>query len=638
MKDNEEQNENKTEQKVEKLDNNIKESTDNQKGKLIHSENNKEEIKGNEINSLNEDKMNKKILEYETKIKEMQQLNNNLNIKVSENEKISQTLNKEKINLENINKQLTSNLKTIKEKYEQIKSEKETITSNYKKDINNLKKSLEESINKSRIMNQATKHIFLQYLTNDIYIEPIEKCFNEQDINKYFDNIYKLSEFIRPNIIIDYWKNILTKNKDLVNNIEKYNLDTSLENVVKEYDKIKKLEDVNKKEHSEFIIQLLQEMNDYITNLRKTIMKQSNNIEEIKNQKKTVENNVNNLIKNDNKNKEEIKNYINKLNEVNNKINSLNAEIVKYKKEIEKLSKEKKDLLEEKTKSIQSESSLTEKVSNSIQKCELYKIENFELMNKITTNKAEIEEIKIKNESLKKQIELYKEKTSNMEKMSATLKEQDSQLIIKDNEINKLKKSYEELEEFFENLKQEKENLSQSSQKQINELIEEKKNLEKNLEEKNKQLSTNGDLENGNKDKEINININTKEKYEELTNQVFKLELDNTNLKEQNNKLVKINKDLVAKLQNNNKNYEKVVDKTMISSMLIKYFNPSTPNTIKSSLLETIANFMEFTDEEREQIGLNPKSNNGDKSNGGGNIGDHLSKLGNNLYNFITNS
>ena len=114
--------------------------------------------------------------------------------------------------------------------------------------------------------------------------------------------------------------------------------------------------------------------------------------------------------------------------------------------------------------------------------------------------------------------------------------------------------------------------------------------------------------------------------------------MDNTNLKEQNNKLVKINKDLVGKLQNDNKNYEKVVDKTMISTMLIKYFNPSTPNSIKSSLLETIANFLEYTDEERTQIGLKPKSNNENIINGGGNFGDHLSKLGNNLYNFITNS
>ena len=51
-----------------------------------------------------------------------------------------------------------------------------------------------------------------------------------------------------------------------------------------------------------------------------------------------------------------------------------------------------------------------------------------------------MEEIKLKNENLKKQVKLYKEKTAQMEKMSQTLKEQDSQLIMKENEIKKLKK------------------------------------------------------------------------------------------------------------------------------------------------------------------------------------------------------
>ena len=647
MNENESQNVFQKEEKEEEKENNDNKENINNEEKneeLINKEDKSDNLENKEEKNKDNDNkeiienMNKKIFEYETKIKGLQQLNDSLNIKITESLKNSEIINNEKINLGKINKQLESNIKVLKEKYNQIKSEKETIISQKETEINKLNKSIEEINNKSHIINQASKQIFLQYLTNDIYIEQIEKCFNIQDINKYFDNIYKLSEYIRPNIIIDYWKNILAKNKDLVNNIEKYNLDTSLDKILKGFNNIKKLEEVNKKENQEFIVQLLQEMTDYITNLRKTIMKQSNSIEEIKNQKKVVENNVNNLIKNENKNKEEIKNYINKISELNNKINSLNIEINKYKKEIEKLSKEKKDLLDEKTKSIQSESSLTEKVSNSIQKCELYKIENFELMNKITTNKAELEEIKLKNENLKKQIELYKEKTSNMEKMSETLKEQDSQLIIKDNEINKLKKSYEELEEFFENLKQEKENLSQNSQKQINELLEEKKNLEKILEEQNKKFSEITDLNDGNKNLNEKVNTITKEKYEELNNKIFNLELDNTNLKEQNNKLVKINKDLVTKLQNNNKNYEKVVDKTMISSMLIKYFNPSTPNSIKNSLLETISNFLEFSDEEREQIGLNSKSNYVDNSKGGGNLGDHLSKLGNNLYNFITNS
>ena len=259
-----------------------------------------------------------------------------MNIQISKIKNELLSSNKEKNNLANINKQLELNNKMINEKYEQLNTEKENLNIKYSKEIQNLKSSIDELNNKNRIMNQATKQIFLQYLTNDIYIEKIEKCFNNQDINKYFDNIYSLSEYIRPNLIIDYWKNIITKNKDLVNDIEKYNLDTSLEIKLKQLNKINKLEDVNKKENQEFIVQLLQEMKDYISNLRKTIMKQSNSMEEIKKQKSTIENNVNNLVKNENKNKEEIKNFITKINELNNNITSLNNEIIKYKKEIEK--------------------------------------------------------------------------------------------------------------------------------------------------------------------------------------------------------------------------------------------------------------------------------------------------------------
>ena len=231
-----------------------------------------------------------------------------------------------------------------------------------------------------------------------------------------------------------------------------------------------------------------------------------------------------------------------------------------------------------------------------------------------------------------------------MENINQTLKEQDTQLIIKENEIKKMKKSYEELEDFFESLKQEKENISQNSQKQINDLINDKKNLEKIIEEKTNEINQFKGIENNENEENIN-NINNymsinKEKYEKIQKKLFNLELDNNNLIDQKNKLININKDLVAKLQNENKNYEKVVDKTMISSMLLKYFDPTTPRSIKNSLLETIANFLEYSDKEREQIGLPTKSdnNNDNSKSGGNNFSDKLSQIGNNLYNFITNS
>ena len=145
-----------------------------------------------------------------------------------------------------------------------------------------------------------------------------------------------------------------------------------------------------------------------------------------------------------------------------------------------------------------------------------------------------------------------------MENINLTLKEQDTQLIIKENEIKKMKKSYEELEDFFESLKQEKENINQNCQKQINDLIKEKKNLEKIIAEKANEINQFKGIENNDNLENINniknyISIN-KEKYEQIQKKIFDLELDNNSLKEQKNKLISINKDLVAKLQNENKN------------------------------------------------------------------------------------
>ena len=202
-----------------------------QKENSTNLENNKEIITNNENDKLNEQNMEQKILDYEAKLKEIQDINISLNNKISNNELNLQAIKIEKINLEKRNNELESKIKILKENYEKTNSEKERIILENKSEMKKLQQDLDDMNNNNMIINQATKQIFLQYLTNDIYIEQIEKCFNNQDINKYFDDIYKLSEYIKPNIIIDYWKNILTNNKDLVNNIEKYNLDTSLEKI-----------------------------------------------------------------------------------------------------------------------------------------------------------------------------------------------------------------------------------------------------------------------------------------------------------------------------------------------------------------------------------------------------------------------
>ena len=100
----------------------------NKEDKSDNLENKEEKSKDNDNKEIIEN-MNKKIFEYETKIKGLQQLNDSLNIKITESLKNSEIINNEKINLGKINKQLESNIKVLKEKYNQIKSEKETIIS-----------------------------------------------------------------------------------------------------------------------------------------------------------------------------------------------------------------------------------------------------------------------------------------------------------------------------------------------------------------------------------------------------------------------------------------------------------------------------------------------------------------------------
>lgn len=221
-------------------------------------------------------------LNLQQKEKELEELKS----KEEEKDKSISEIKNEKVQLQKKNLTLQTKISSLQVQVEQLNKNKTENDSKIDSEINSLKTSLEDMKTQNKIMNQAAKQIFMQYLTNDIYIESIENCFNTQDVNKYFENIYNLSAQIKPNIIIDYWKNLLSSNKELVKTIEQYNLDTSLENKINEFSNFKKVEDINKDENQQFIIKLLKEMTEYISNLRKTIMNQSNTFEDLNKQKK----------------------------------------------------------------------------------------------------------------------------------------------------------------------------------------------------------------------------------------------------------------------------------------------------------------------------------------------------------------
>ena len=128
-----------------------------------------------------------------------------------------------------------------------------------------------------------------------------------------------------------------------------------------------------------------------------------------------------------------------------------------------------------------------------------------------------------------------------------------------------------------------------------------------------------------------NINI------DELQTKIAQIEIENKKLKDKNKEIKQYSEEIVKRIKNESKDCEYLIDKRMISSILFKYFVRYTNNSIKYSLLETLANFMNYNNDERYQLGLSNKSNDiqiGSKNNNK----DKLKKIGDELYDFITNS
>ena len=78
---------------------------------------------------------------------------------------------------------------------------------------------------------------------------------------------------------------------------------------------------------------------------------------------------------------------------------------------------------------------------------------------------------------------------------------------------------------------------------------------------------------------------------------------------------------------------EFMIDKRIISSVLVNYFDINASDITKKNLLETLSSIMEYSNEDRQKMGLKPinigESN--QKNNG------TLKSMSEGLYNFILN-
>lgn len=124
------------------------------------------------------------------------------------------------------------------------------------------------------------------------------------------------------------------------------------------------------------------------------------------------------------------------------------------------------------------------------------------------------------------------------------------------------------------------------------------------------------------------------DKIQSLETLIEKTENENIELKKREIDIKKEMDNLIKKVNNDLKDTEFLIDKRVISSVLVNYFDKNTNDKIKENLLETLSKIMEYSNEDRKKMGLKPinipQTNKNEK--------DQFQSVSEGLYNFILNS
>ena len=485
----------------------------------------------------------------------------------------------------------------LKEEYEQLKKDYDEKSEKYNNIINeiNNKNKKEENLSENEYKKNLEEIIdkFRKYIIN-IFGDENNKDINDK-INLMFINPHneefdkKISEYNKnkfENVLIQKY---ISENKEIISNILKENNDINIK-------EINTFEDF----HKIFI--------------------------------KLYESDKNNKIK---------------LNSFNEKINEDKQQIISMKETIEKMQKDYKEI---KDKEITIKESFSQKEKDIAEKESKFK----EMKNIIEKNKSEIKEneIKIKNyitnieqmnikiNGLNNQINInekqrirYEEQIKNLNMKIKTYKENLDLLQVNSDEINNKNIQITELMSTVESLKSSYKLLEESKlefSKEKNEEIDIYKNQ---ILELTQQLNEEKEkFQNIKKEEEIeNIYI---QKISELEKQNISLENNYIEIKKNNEEMKKELDEAKSKMLNELRDNEFMIDKRIISSVLVNYFDVNANEMTKKNILETLSSIMEYSNEDRQKMGLKPiyigdinQQNNGT-----------LKSMSEGLYNFILNS
>lgn len=456
-------------------------------------------------------------------------------------------------------------------------------------------------------LGKTFKNFLLTFFTENIFIEKVNEIFVNIAHDKFFDNVYQLSQLIKPKIYFEFisahqedlahlLSNELMKSIAEINNIhsetfyEDYSSEESvniLHVVFGELLREIKARKVNEKELQIKIGELIQknkEAENKFALLNQNIQSMQLDCQEAMKKEKKLE---------------DINSYITKERDT---LQTLNDSLSLQMKTMElTLNNNITDL-----------KSLNDKLIASNERCELLQREKKNSESKSTALNQEVNKLKEDIKTLQTDIELFSETNNEINDKNAIISE-------KNTEINNLMSSYAFLEESNIKLIKNKDEELETYKNKIFSMSRELTELREAMENKN-QYET--------------IESIYLSKIDTLESQVVALEKANEQLIHKEIIMKKEGEDLMKKVQNDLKNTEYLIDKRVISSVLVNYFDKNNNEKIKESLLETLSNIMQYSNDDRKKMGLKPISipkKDNDPS-------DRLKDISDGLYNFIMNS
>ena len=399
----------------------------------------------------------------------------------------------------------------------------------------------------------------------------------------------------------------------------------------------KKLNEFNKTKYENILIQkFILENKEIISNLLNT--ESNNDIKEI-----NTFDNLGKILINLEKEKKESLLTIESLKE---KLNNDNQQMQTMQETIKNMQKDYNDL-----KAI--ESSMKETITKKEKDFEEKELKYKDIKNILEKNKNEIKEKELKINSY----------ITNIEQLNIKIKEQNKQINITEKQRNKYEEEIKNLNIKLKNYKDNLDLMQVNSDEintkniQITELLKEVESLkssyklleqnkiefckEKNEEidiYKNKILELTQEL---NEEKEKYQNIKKKgeiesiyiQKISDLEKQNISLESNYLEIKKKNEDIKKELEETKAKMIKDLRDNEFMIDKRVISSVLVNYFDVNANDLTKKNLLETLSSIMEYSNDDRQKMGLKPIhiGDNNQQNNG------TFKSMSEGLYNFIIN-